>query len=104
MLQQNLRVVEILAVVRILSRHLGIEVRPKQPANRTTPREVVGRFGGAPTSISGNNDWTLPRWMVLIVRMLSSMNLFGRTIISHSLLNKSDTLSTILEADYNYLR
>jgi galactokinase len=45
----NLRVVETLAAARILSlasRHLGIEVRPR---DRITLREVVGRFGRKPT-------------------------------------------------------
>ena len=44
-MRYNLRVVEAPAAARILSRHLGIEVRL---------RVVVGRFGREPSSISGN--------------------------------------------------
>jgi galactokinase len=45
----NLRVVETLAAARILARHLGIDVHPR---DRITLREVVGRFGGEP-----NEGW-----------------------------------------------
>ncbi|KAI0267823.1 galactokinase gal [Gloeopeniophorella convolvens] len=41
----NLRVVETLAAARILARHLGVRVEPRE---RVTLREVVGRFGTEP--------------------------------------------------------
>jgi hypothetical protein len=74
----KLRVVESLAAARILSRHPGIEVCPR---GRITLRDVVGRSAEnqrrdgrrtlpnyvrvlrKPSSISGNYDWQMPRWM-----------------------------------------
>jgi hypothetical protein len=41
-MRYSLRVVEMLAAARILSRHPGIEVRPR---DRITLRDVVGRLG-----------------------------------------------------------